>query len=290
MLKSTAIFLILLATVSPAVAGGFPVAEGWFQSGAVETYGPDNLWKYNNGAAELYLVFGFQEVRACRLLSGERTVSVGIFDMGTRLGAFGIFNAEAGSPGERLSIGAGTVFSLPYQCSMFKGRHYVIIDTSPGNLDEEWAEHLLRSIAERLPGDNRLPDELRALPTEGKVSGSERYARESFLGMGVLKNCVYASYTFSETDKEDRAKEEYRVFLLLPGAGRFDKDTWAELRAAWKPVDHGPTPLLMKKISYQGPAVVALTEEGIFGVVGPAEPERAAEILLRVTAGARDID
>ena len=94
--------VLLLSCSGPESRGGveggsgtdFPVVEGWSRPGDVLTYDADNLWEYINGAAELFVEFGVQTCRTADLVSGEVTVTVDLYDMGTPLNAFGVYERE----------------------------------------------------------------------------------------------------------------------------------------------------------------------------------------------------
>ncbi len=257
----------------------FPEVPGWTRATEVRTFGPDELWRYINGAAELFLAYDVRLLRACDLAAGERTVSVSIFDMGTRLNAFGIYGTEKSASAEPLDIGVEAVVAVPYQGLMLKDAFYVKAESWKGDLAAEDARSLLQEIAAALPGSEEPPAELALLPAEGKVPHSEGYTREGFLGLQDLRNCVHADYADGDGNR-------YQGFRLLADPGRSLDETWEELAARWQEVPDTDPPLLIRKIPYQGPVGLARTEEGIFGVTGPKQEARLIEVLNR-TALAR---
>ena len=64
----------------------------------------------------------------------------------------------------------------------------------PASLDElglsQELRTALRKLAAALPGSDGLPAAVQALPAKGRVAGSEGYARESYLGLSDMKNCI----------------------------------------------------------------------------------------------------
>lgn len=258
----------------PALVGavGFPELSGWQRSGEVQVFGPDNLWQYNNGAAELYLAYGFQQLQVCDLTAGEVTLSVGIYDLGSRLNAYGMYNAEKGEGQDRLPIGVEAVLSAPYQGLLLKGIHYVKVDAFQGGLTAEVGEELLKAIAASLPGADRYPEELLRLPAEGRIAGSEGYVRGSYLGLGELRNCAHAAYELTE-------ERTYQGFLVLPEPPADTKTVWQELSGKWRAVEGGNFPILVKKIPYRGLVGLGLTENGIIGVAD-ARSEMELVILM----------
>ena len=57
------ILIILWSSISEAKDFKFPEIAGWKQSGEVETFIPKNLYEYINGAADLYLMYDFEELK-----------------------------------------------------------------------------------------------------------------------------------------------------------------------------------------------------------------------------------
>ena len=90
MLKKYYILIAMLLFTLPAAAADFPAVEGWTLAGEVTAKAPDNLWEYNNGAAEAFLAYGFQGLSYADLKAGELVVTVEIYDMGSPINAYGI--------------------------------------------------------------------------------------------------------------------------------------------------------------------------------------------------------
>jgi len=269
---SLLLFITAALAVSPVGAMEFPDVEGWIPSGEPSTYDPSNLWKLIDGAAEQFLSYDFQLLRSRDLSSGDLIVTVNIYDMKTPLNAFGIYSVQRPDARKKLPIGAEAVVTPPYQCLLLKNRFYVIVDAYQGEINEATGENLLKGLAEVLPGPDGLPDELELLPSRGKVTGSEGFAREGFLGLSDLKNCVHSRYI-------DSKGREYPVFVMIPGRDESTGSIWEKLAAGWKPLEGRQHPVLFRKIPYRGLAGITLTDRGIFGVSGAADENALLEEL-----------
>jgi len=120
-------FLVLLwgfAAASMAVAQPepihVPVPSGWTAIDEEYRYDRDNLWEYINGAAELFLTYGFSELIVLDVEKGDSGLTLSVYDMGSSLGAFGIFEREKPSSGDLLAgIGARAILQPPF---LRKGR------------------------------------------------------------------------------------------------------------------------------------------------------------------------
>lgn len=264
--------LIIVVSNYPSKATDFPEIKGWKASSEVSKYNPENLWEYIDGAAELFLAYGFQFLHSCDLSLDNLSVTVDIYDMGTRLNAFGIYAAER--PGERkaFTIGAEAVVSPPYQCLLLKDCYYVKVNVFEGQITETTGKTLLESIAKSLPGGDGFPEELQLLPPKGMVSGSEGFAREGHLGLTELRNCVYARY-IGETG------HEHQYFMVTPDPGESSESVWEKLTSKWKPMKYEGYSVLLRKIPYKGMVGIILTEKGILGV---SDSANESEILKKL--------
>lgn len=250
----------------------FPEIEGWSPTTEVRVYDSKDLWKLINGAAEQFLAYGFQFLRSCDLASDELAVTIDIYDMTTPLNAFGMYATERPEARKTLAIGAEAVVSPPYQCLLLKERYYVKVDAYKGEITEASGKALLRSIAKALPGEDMLPPELRSLPQKGKVPGSEGFARQGYLGLSELRNCIYAKY-------EDEKGERYGIFIVIPEPEETAKSIWERMSSKWKPIINRVHPILLRKIPYRGLVGIMYTDKGILGVTDSRDE---SELLVRL--------
>ncbi len=271
MLKKYYLLIAMLLFTIPAAATDFPAVEGWTLAGEVTVKSPDNLWEYNNGAAEAFLAYGFQGLSYADLKAGELVVTVEIYDMGSPINAYGIYTTERSSDAQRMDIGAEAALALPYQCLLLKDRHYVKLNLYQGELNREKASALLEALVAALPGKDGWPAELGLLPEKGQVPGSVGYTREAYLGMSVLTNSVHAEYEGGE--------KPFQRFTILAGSADQRRAAWDRLAAKWTAAELKGEPLLWKEIPYQGITGVILTDKGIFGVSSCADEKEMMERL-----------
>lgn len=268
------ILLIPLAIVAfPGCSGHdfvFPEVEGWMQEGEVSVYDAESLWEYINGAAELFVDYGVETCRTADLSSDDVTVSVDLYDMGSPLNAFGIFNLESSGVGEIFPGAVEAVIFAPYQALLIKGSIYVKVDVFEGELNNSIGKELLNAIANELPGQKSYPEELGLLPEAGRIAGSEGYQARGFLGLAELNNCIFAEYS-GESD------ETWTGFVVNFSAG--SSSLWTELAGQWESLEHNGSTVLYRKIPYRGLVGVVQTGQGIEGVSGVADQE---ELLSRL--------
>lgn len=236
----------------------FPSIKGWDRESEVKTYYSDNLWEYINGAADNFISYGFQTLKCCDISKDGLIVTLNIYDMDAPINAFGIFNSERDPEEESLDIGAESVILPPYQCLMLKGLYYIKIDVYEGEITQVNGRELLKAVAQALPGDDKLPGELNMLPLQNKISGSEDFIKQDFLGLKVLENCLFAEYKKKDT--------EYKIFWIILEKNQSCEDVWKKF-VEWDTEKIG-LGTVFKKVPYSGYTGLSLTSKGIVGVAG----------------------
>ena len=242
---------------------GFPVVEGWTQPGEVLIYDADTLWEYINGAAELFVSYGVRSCQTTDLASGDLTVTVDLYDMGTPLNAYGVFEREASGEAVDVPGAVAALVSPPYQALLLKGSTYAKVNVFEGELTMDAGKDLLEALAAALPGEGSLPPEFGLLPSNGKLAGSEAYQAEAFLGLTELTDCVFAEYGGD-------GEETWQGFVVLPDAA---SSVWETLAGQWNSVELGGAEVLFREVPYRGFVGVLRTESGMFGVSGAADQE-----------------
>lgn len=215
----------LLPTAS---LGPWVVAEGPLP------YTRDSLWEYLNGGAPRYEAFGFERLVHIRYQLGDdplASVIADVYDMGSELGAFGIYRSIRPPDALDRSWGAegyrsGTV------AAAWKGEVFVhaSADDERPELIERM-ELLVSRVCEEADGGVSPPAILDPLPPEGLMPYSERWVASDLLGHAALGGGVVATYEidgrrgelfFSELESDAVAQEVLDSY-------RNEKERWAEV-------------------------------------------------------------
>lgn len=265
--------LAAMLIVAPVAAEPVPIPAGWTAPDQEYRYGPDNLWEYINGAAELFLTYGFVELTVRDLERGDLYVTVSLYDMGRPLQAFGIFERE--SPANRTrhrDLGAGAVLQPPYQGLMFKDHFYVKVEAGGGDLDEATLREILAAVAIDLPGTDEPPPELSHLPARFRIPGTVAFTGRDYLGLADLRNCLHADYEDPETG------QTYQMFTI-----RTTADPFATISRQWHVQKKGGVVTAWREIPYQGVVVMQKTDGGALGIAGCADRAQALALLATTT-------
>jgi hypothetical protein len=181
---------------SPALAALVPQIEAWKHAEAPQSFFPENLYEYIDGAAESYLSYDFKELLVVQLKkeATEATLTAEIYDMGGPTNAFGIFSAERYP--ENKAVPVGDLGYLEGEALNFlAGRYYVkLLSFGLG----EGTASSLTGYAQKLTGavteKGGLPALLRVFPKADLVAQSEKYIKKNFLGYEFLHDGFVATY------------------------------------------------------------------------------------------------
>ncbi|MDX1778952.1 MAG: DUF6599 family protein, partial [Thermodesulfobacteriota bacterium] len=172
-------------------------AAGTWKLESKHSYTPDDLYNYINGAADLFISYGFVELGGAHYsygTDGQGTVVVDIYGMGKKLNAFGVFQSKRDPEVPLLDIGAGAIGNETY-IFFYKDRFYVEIQAfSPDGQKSSAALTMAREVAGRIRGDASLPAELGYLPEADQVMGSVLYITGGILGHGFLDKGLLCDY------------------------------------------------------------------------------------------------
>lgn len=203
-----------------------PEAWGdWRRAPQAEVYSPDNLYRYINGGAELYLSYGFQDLLSVRYeKAGQQPIKIDIMDMGRAMDAFGVFVHSCEAPGTE--IGQGSEYDSGL-LTFWKDRYYVSALAFPVNEEKEkMVLELGRIIALSIPAEGALPPLLKLLPEEKRIRDSIRFfhhyiwlnshfyvSGEDILDMRDDVDAVMAAYG-------DKTAKYYLLVVSYPGPER----------------------------------------------------------------------
>ncbi len=141
------------------------------------SFSPDTLWEYLNGGAPRYEAYGFERLVHSRYQLGEdplASVIADVYDMGSALGAFGIYRSIRPSDAVVRTWGAegyrsGTV-AAAWKGAVFV--HAAADDERPELI--EAMEMIVSRVCDRADGGLMPPPILDSLPPKGLVPYSER--------------------------------------------------------------------------------------------------------------------
>jgi len=203
--------------------GTFPTITGWTPDGAPRTYSPDDLFEYINGAADVYLGYGFQELVSLNLDKDEsKSLTIDMYRHDSNRNAFGIYSQEKPLEARFSDVGTQGYYEEGV-LNFWMGHYYVkIAGFDLGEADKTLLEGLARDIAGYLEGEKGFPKPVGCLPDEAMIANSERYIARDFLAHGFLCCAFVAEYDMGasksqvfiiEADDEGAAREMLKAYL-----------------------------------------------------------------------------
>jgi len=147
---------------------------GWKKAGAPALYTPENLSKYIDGGAELYLSYNFKNALSLKYKdAADNEIAVDIFDMGSAPDAFGVFAHSRETIDDRFGQGCEYAAGL---LTFWKDRYYVSILAYPETAEKkEVVFKLGRTIAGAIKSEGALPPIIARLPAENLLPETVHY-------------------------------------------------------------------------------------------------------------------
>lgn len=222
-------------------------AAGWTWDGKEMRYDSKTLFEYIDGAAELYLAYGFHglTVRKFRK-SSQPPITVELYEMASSEDAYGVFSFERQD--EAAGIGQGSEFGGGL-LRFWKGKYFVSIFSDEGGAEAESAVLTVgRATADSIQEMGPEPELVGLIPGKdlGLVDRSVRYlkshillnqrffiAHENILELSRTTEAVLAQYTREKQKTQlllirypglNEATDAYKSFMgaYLPDAGGKD--------------------------------------------------------------------
>jgi hypothetical protein len=183
---------------------------GWERSAEAKVYGPDNLFDYMDGQAELFFVYNFERLATQEYQRGqEGPIIVEVYQVASPADAYGLFSFY--TTGQPIDLGAGGTVEPGRLISFWQGRFYARV-FAYGEAEEESLLALARQVAAGMPEGEGLPELVARLPQENLVPRSARFFHqklsldnlfwlgdENILNLSEQTNAVLAAYTYDDT-------------------------------------------------------------------------------------------
>jgi hypothetical protein len=189
-----------------------------------EFFDPENLWRYINGQAEMYLDYGFKLLVTSNytFMDSSSSMTIEIYQMQSPNHAFGIYAAER-SPNDNF-INMGVQGYLDENVLNFwKGLYYVKLSSSQTTSDTKKTLMQLASvIADKIIGTYSEPELFTYFPEKNKARMSERFVPNNFLAQPFLKNGYRVGY------KNGRSR--YQVFLVKNDSHKQAEEAFGKYR------------------------------------------------------------
>ena len=250
----------------------FPVPGGWTVQADTAVYGPDDLWEYIDGAADLFVIYGFERLQCAtyRTPSGEE-VRAELYRHAGVSDAYGMYSQERSPDNAAVEVGNEGCADAGMMIVVF-GRWYLKL-SSPPAVGRDDLLLLARSFDVVLGSPRGLPPEFAALPSGGRIPRSEQYIASDFLGYGFLSRVYLARYG---------SGEGAQAFLIRTASA----DAAERIRASFVRTAGGKGspagPATTHVIDpHHGPLDIVVRDSDVYGILGYGNNESLRLDLLK---------
>jgi hypothetical protein len=194
----------------------FPDIEGFSKSGDIAFYNPENLYDKIDGAADMYLNYGFEELAVLTYKKPEnQSISVEIYRHKDADYGFGIYSMERYS-GTTNFVDIGTEgYYESGILNFYKNCYYVKISAYHLDDEENVLNQIARKIANALPGENKLPEIFENFPERNRMANYEHFDPANFMGYDFLRNAYSTYYSIP-------GSSDYFTFFIIRGDSKED--------------------------------------------------------------------
>jgi len=261
--------------------GGFKLKE------PVKFYDSGNLYEYIDGQAVFYLSYRFRRLEHGYYERGNGTFYVDVYELGSKLSAFGAYRQQREEDAEVLAAGCEGAIT-DYLAVFYKDRYYVeIIPMDSGGDTVESMKLLAGHVAGLIPGDTGLPAELEMFPKEGLSPGSERYVDENLISYSFMGRGLVARYRLPENENE------IRLFIAIAENDARAREILREYRNKLgnvSSVDIGDTKGAKGKEQYRGITMVTAWKNYVFGCLDVVDEAETIDLLSAALNNMKKID
>jgi hypothetical protein len=192
-----------------------PSYGNWKLADKSQTYNPENLYDFINGAADNFLSYDFQELQVFTYEQAEKYINLEIYIHKGLPQAFGIYSSEKPGDGKFENIGVQGYVGQD-MCNFYTGNYYVKISTHESNPEiPEILRKMAKDLAQRLVKNPECPKAIVSFPVLDKVPNSESYTNTNFLGYESLHSAYVATYK-----KGDKSFKVFIIELLSADAAK----------------------------------------------------------------------
>jgi len=268
MIKKSVIFLFFFISSSVLFAQEIilPELSGFKKVTDYPVYTADNLWDFINGAADVYLSYGFENVHIAEYKKGKDIIKLEIYKHKDETQTFGIYSSERSSSFDFINIGAQG-YKADASLNFFKGKYYVKIRAySKSEKVLQTLDALALKVSNMLQGDSEMPATLKEFPDAGKKKNEETFIKESVLGHEFLSGAFKALY--------DSGNGQFAVFLFRKkSTEEVTKTVNAYLKSAGMDANDQPEGKYIFKDGYNGDIFLSWKENTIVVISGLAKDQ-----------------
>jgi hypothetical protein len=255
----------------------FPAVSGYDLTFEPTVYDPSNLWMFIDGAAELFLVYGFVDLHVAYYRNGGVEVRAEVYRHDRAEKAFGIYSQERSPDCTFVKIGVQG-YVEEGGMNFLSGRSYVKLSANRSDSTVQQSIMLVgQRIADALGESGSWPEPLALLPKVGRIQNSEQYIAESYLGYTFLRGAYTARYG---------AGGDIEIFVISAGS-EADASSMASALAAASHVSTTTGPVRTIPDAHQGDVTLVIQGRHVAGILRCKDLDLRAEFVKFLQSSVR---
>lgn len=251
----------------------FPEIEGWKMQIDQRVYKSNDLWELINGAADIFLSYGFSSLHIAEYSKNDQIIRVELYQHATPEDTYGIYTSERMPDYPQVIIGSQGYKSQGV-LNFFAGNYYIkIMSAGPQEADESMIALIAGKVNERLDQPDGLPDVLQLFPEEGREYLSDTYIAQNFLGYSFF----HSTFTMRYKNEAD-----FQLFIIKTAPEEIQR-MMNEYRKVLKP--NNPEMkgnLQIVNDPFNGTIYLEYKSNYLVGVINTTNEAKASDYITRV--------
>jgi len=147
----------------------------WKLSSPVSIYDKKTIFDYIDGAAELYLAYGFAKVASAEYKNGQTSIMIDVYDMAIPENAFGVYSLNRYQEANYVSIGNEGILT-DANLDFWKGNYYCkVYSFDPSEEYQKIVSEFGSKLASRIQDVGEEPAILKKLPQNGLIPKTAKF-------------------------------------------------------------------------------------------------------------------
>lgn len=264
--------LPFMVTAGESDAWKCPPVQGWTVVTESTVYTPETLWEFINGAAEMFVSYGFQDLHVAYYRSApDREIRAEVYRHSTAENAYGMYSQER-SPENTSALYGTEGYSDEGILNFTAGQWYVKLSAA-GAVPQAGLQRVAGAIDSVLSQPRDLPSGFALLPVAQRRPRSEQYVARDYLGYAFLSGVYVAQYGNSD------ACQIFAIPRDSSAAARSVYDAFT--RVAPPAVPAGSGPFVRLQDPHHGQIDLALLGSSVVGIIGCSDTQPLQLLILK---------
>jgi hypothetical protein len=197
MIKKIILSVIIFSLLINTKAGEsnlFPEIPGWKMKEDPRVYNSQDLWELIDGAADIFLSYYFEDIHIAEYTNKDQIIRVELYRHRSIEDTYGIYTAERMPDYPQVLIGSQGYKSQGV-LNFMAGNYYIkVMSAGVTEADEKTIALVAGKVDAKLAQPVGLPELISFFPEDGKVSLSDNYIAQNFLGYSFFHHAFSARY------------------------------------------------------------------------------------------------